>query len=295
MTKIRPNYKAAVQAMEVALEATLLEQGFLKHAPANYLLDCGTHNWRVVFGPEYRGIKGSFREAVGLVVPEWERIYREVIPETYDFATRMAGTSCRAHIEIDITGSVYNRQIAAHWTRVDGLSWPQRKLCELGLWPDDRPQTNDFRNQHPWYRHDYERGEDYVVTEGFDIEEIGRVFDTTWRNCAWPRIEPSLTTTGLVETWFSGFSFRESLSRAILCWINGDHEGSEEVVRNILESGQETADEIRDRKLKLREYRQMKKQKPKDFERRVRNAQASAREWADDARRFADLVGMRLD
>ena len=86
MRPASPKYEIAARAMSVALADTLLEHGFVRRSPTNYVLDCATHHWRVVFGPGVAEDPSSFREQFGVFIPEYERVITTLFPKNKSIA-----------------------------------------------------------------------------------------------------------------------------------------------------------------------------------------------------------------
>ncbi|MCB2100652.1 MAG: hypothetical protein KDE22_07265, partial [Rhodobacterales bacterium] len=121
----------AAAVMEVALADTLSSMGFERRSATNFLLDCGTHTWRVVFSGEVNDVPMSFREGTGCYVPELERLWKDVYPSYGHLAETLRGMRYRAHTPLYIDDT-FDADQMTNWYR-----WRR--------WRDSLPRWERFR------------------------------------------------------------------------------------------------------------------------------------------------------
>lgn len=305
MRTATPKYQAAEKVLSVALKGTLLERGFEQRSPTNFLLDCGTHTWRMVFGGECMNVLGSAREATGVLIPELDRILQELYDTSRRFSEPMVGTTHRAHFATTIAWAFDTQQERIEdQKRADleaGLSkfqqWCRTYILAGDLLPREErePRFNDI---FPWYQlpdryptvnsnYPY-----YIATAGFDYVKIGRVLDKYWREYVWPKVEPCCHISGIADEWTAG-SWRGfwGIRYAVLKWLSDDESGFRKVIDQKLEKAEFSDEEIKRIFITSFHDRVAHRLNPSKFNRQIPSIREGYREEAVEARRLCRLLG----
>lgn len=158
--------EAAKRVFNVALAETLESKGFQQVSDTNYVLKGEGIEWRVVFGPEFKDVPGSFREETGILVPEIDRLHALVKPQDGYFSYRLANTRYSGH---------FNESMIFTYLRGTEYEIDNSQHIEPCAIPEERGMG---RREH-W------------VTAGHDLEALGQRMDGYWRahNSASPHLE----------------------------------------------------------------------------------------------------------
>lgn len=292
--EVSREYAAAARVLDVALAGTLEDLGFVRDGPSTYLLDLGELSWRVLFGPEYLKIPGTFREATGVYIPEYERIFLELFPERRRVADRLLGTRHRAHVGQSIIGAYDVSYFNSFHDEIASWPWPIRVLYALGLARRDMVSPKSLICDCPWIELHPDSYEEYVVTDGFDVTEIGRTLDEVWRTYVWPQVTQASTVSGVVDMWFSERRDPVAIDRAILCWIGGDRAGCERVIQRRIDRETDTNEDIRKAILKRKTERRTVRRNPMELEKSIAFEKDMIMTDAHSARRLAAILGLKI-
>ena len=213
----------AAAVMEVALADTLTSMGFERRSATNFLLDCGTHSWRVVFSGEVNDVPMSFREGTGCYVPELERLWKEYRPDGGPLAQPLRGMRHRVHTGLHIDDSYDGDQDTKwyQWARWrDNLSGWERLKRRWQSIPE--PDFSYFTQHHPWYFQPNPHAFTCVTAKDIGVEPLGHLINRFWVALIKPCVEEGRTLRGYADQFYPTKSGTPLSSDFMMLWIAGD-------------------------------------------------------------------------
>ena len=280
--RVSKKSEKAVRVLDVALAKTLLDMGFERRSATNFLLDCGTHTWRVLYRGEYLGIPNSLRETTGMFIPEFEEIWDILWDGKHRMSDPMLGSAHRAHFFETIWGCDYSIQLKKMSDWDDGATFARGLSRWFGFGPEE-PDTRQFDQRYPWYFCPKDFADFCIVAE---MEEmIGTILHDYWVRLVRPEVERARTLKGFGESLDPAEDFSHAIIKLSLHGVCGTWDRFDRILEEIYRREAMTWDEVMALRLS-RGYTEKRRRRddPEDFNRLIADEMKEDREDADRAR-----------